>query len=91
MTIRSTNANGDSWSTNLFNEVSEIPVLWAFRTSPKSSTVITLYALTYGHDPVLPMKITVKSFQMAVQNQLPGGYGGGHQNVITSITLMTSQ
>ncbi|KAK2979952.1 hypothetical protein RJ640_017967 [Escallonia rubra] len=46
-------------------------VLWAFRTSPRSSTGITPYALTYGYDPVLPMEITVKSFRVAMQNSLP--------------------
>ncbi|KAK2986185.1 hypothetical protein RJ640_006220 [Escallonia rubra] len=44
--------------------------LWAFRTSPRSSTGITPYALTYGHDPILPMEITVKSFRVAMQNSL---------------------
>ncbi|KAK2986474.1 hypothetical protein RJ640_000228 [Escallonia rubra] len=46
-------------------------VLWAFRTSHRSSTGITPYVLTYGHDPVLPMEITVKSFLVAMQNSLP--------------------
>ncbi|KAK2965398.1 hypothetical protein RJ640_001475 [Escallonia rubra] len=46
-------------------------VLWAFRTSPRSSTGITPYALTYGHDLVLPMEITVRSFRVAMQNSLP--------------------
>ncbi|KAK2986183.1 hypothetical protein RJ640_006218 [Escallonia rubra] len=45
-------------------------VLWAFRTSPKSSTGITPDALTYGHDPMLPMEITVKSFRVAMQNNV---------------------
>ncbi|KAK2995571.1 hypothetical protein RJ640_000047 [Escallonia rubra] len=45
-------------------------VLWAFQTSPRSSTGITPYALTYGHDHVLPMEITVKSFRVAMQNSL---------------------
>ncbi|KAK2972389.1 hypothetical protein RJ640_022107 [Escallonia rubra] len=37
----------------------------------RSSTGITPYALTYGHDPVLPMEITVRSFRVAMQNSLP--------------------
>lgn len=30
----------------------------------------TPYALTYGHDVVLPMEVVVQSLKIAVQNQL---------------------
>ncbi|KAI5313408.1 hypothetical protein L3X38_042582 [Prunus dulcis] len=33
--------------------------LWAYRTSKREATGMTPYALTYGHDAILPMEITV--------------------------------
>lgn len=42
--------------------------LWAYRTSQSSSTGVTPFALTYGHDAVLPMEITVRSMRVALQN-----------------------
>ncbi|KAK2986013.1 hypothetical protein RJ640_005105 [Escallonia rubra] len=45
-------------------------VLWAFRTSQKSSTGTTPYALTYGHDHLLAMEIMVRSFRVALQNNI---------------------
>ncbi|KAI5338500.1 hypothetical protein L3X38_017771 [Prunus dulcis] len=33
--------------------------LWAYRTSKREATGMTPYALTYGHDPILPMEIIV--------------------------------
>ena len=38
-----------------------LDVLWAYRTSPRSSTGVTPYALVYGHDAVLPVEINIKS------------------------------
>ncbi|XP_058217458.1 uncharacterized protein LOC131328539 [Rhododendron vialii] len=44
--------------------------LWAYRTSKKEATNITPYMLVYGHDPVLPMEVAVKSTRIAYQNGL---------------------
>ena len=47
-----------------------LDVLWAYRTSPRSSTGVTPYALVYGHDVVLPVEINVKSLRVRCQDQL---------------------
>ncbi|CAL9012635.1 unnamed protein product, partial [Prunus brigantina] len=39
--------------------------LWAYRTSKREATGMTPYALTYGHDAVLPMEIAVQSLRIA--------------------------
>ncbi|XP_059623048.1 uncharacterized protein LOC132266212 [Cornus florida] len=44
--------------------------LWAYRNSKRSNTGITPYMLTYGHDAVLPVEITIKSTRVAFQNKL---------------------
>ncbi|XP_058203009.1 uncharacterized protein LOC131317479 [Rhododendron vialii] len=44
--------------------------LWAYRTSKKEATNVTPYMLVYGHDPVLPMEVTVRSARIAYQNGL---------------------
>ncbi|XP_058217951.1 uncharacterized protein LOC131328970 [Rhododendron vialii] len=41
--------------------------LWAYRTSKKEATNMTPYMLVYGHDPVLPMEVAVKSARIAYQ------------------------
>ncbi|XP_020410884.1 uncharacterized protein LOC109946696 [Prunus persica] len=33
--------------------------LWAYRTSKRKATGMTPYALTYGHDAIMPMEIAV--------------------------------
>lgn len=35
--------------------------LWAYRTSPWSATGTTPYALTYGHDAMLPVELSINS------------------------------
>ena len=45
-------------------------VLWAYRTSKKTSTRISPYAFTFGHEAVLPMKIKVNSLRVMKQNYL---------------------
>ena len=50
-----------------------LDVLWAYRTSPRSSTGVTPYALVYGHDAVLPVEINVKSLRVRCQYQLDLG------------------
>lgn len=45
-------------------------VLWAYRTSYKESIRTTPYALTYGHDAVLTMEVTVPSLRVAFQEKL---------------------
>ncbi|XP_059671149.1 uncharacterized protein LOC132316693 [Cornus florida] len=44
--------------------------LWAYRNSKRTSTGVIPYMLTYGHDAVLPMEMTVKSTRVAFQNEL---------------------
>ncbi|XP_020423079.1 uncharacterized protein LOC109950019 [Prunus persica] len=46
--------------------------LWAYRTSKREVTSMTPYALTYGHDAILPMKIAVQSLRIAQQHNLIG-------------------
>ncbi|XP_043687441.1 uncharacterized protein LOC122638651 [Telopea speciosissima] len=36
-------------------------VLWVFRTSQQTNTATTLFALTYGHDAVLPVEVSIRS------------------------------
>ncbi|GKU86461.1 hypothetical protein SLEP1_g981 [Rubroshorea leprosula] len=47
--------------------------LWAYRTSQRSSTKMTPFALTYGHDAVLPMELTAKSLRVVIQHNLQSG------------------
>ncbi|XP_043700390.1 uncharacterized protein LOC122651129 [Telopea speciosissima] len=42
-------------------------VLWAFSTSQRTSTAVTPFALTYGHNTMLPMEISVKLAQVTYQ------------------------
>ncbi|XP_043714618.1 uncharacterized protein LOC122662975 [Telopea speciosissima] len=42
-------------------------VLWTFRTSQRTSTGTTPFALTYGNYAVLPMEISVRSARVAYQ------------------------
>ncbi|XP_034213010.1 uncharacterized protein LOC117625580 [Prunus dulcis] len=44
--------------------------LWAYRTSKRDATGMTPYALTYGHDAILPMEIAVQSLKIAQQHNL---------------------
>ncbi|KAI5350352.1 hypothetical protein L3X38_003243 [Prunus dulcis] len=46
--------------------------LWAYRTSKREATGITPYALTYGHDAILPMEIVVQSLRISHQHGLIG-------------------
>ncbi|KAI5327367.1 hypothetical protein L3X38_026763 [Prunus dulcis] len=46
--------------------------LWAYRTSKREATGMTPYALTYGHDAILPMEIAVQSLRVAHQHGLTG-------------------
>ncbi|XP_059658620.1 uncharacterized protein LOC132304939 [Cornus florida] len=48
--------------------------LWAYRNSRRSGTGVTPYMLTYGHDAVLPMEITIRSARVAFQNKLTPAY-----------------
>ncbi|XP_059650342.1 uncharacterized protein LOC132296122 [Cornus florida] len=41
---------------------------------PRSSTGVTPYIFTYGHDVVLPMEITIRSERVAFQNKLTLSY-----------------
>ena len=56
-----------------------LDVLWAYRTSPRSSTGVAPYALVYGHDAVLLVENNIKSLRVRGQDQLvPEQY---HQNM----------
>ncbi|XP_004308902.1 PREDICTED: uncharacterized protein LOC101312011 [Fragaria vesca subsp. vesca] len=46
--------------------------LWAYRTSKRSPTDTTPYALMYGHDAVLPLEINIASLCVQEQHQLLG-------------------
>ncbi|GKV12333.1 hypothetical protein SLEP1_g23490 [Rubroshorea leprosula] len=45
----------------------------AYRTSQKSSTKVTPFSLTYGHDAVLPMELSARSLRVAIQHGLTFG------------------
>ncbi|XP_043696606.1 uncharacterized protein LOC122647222 [Telopea speciosissima] len=45
-------------------------VLWAFRTSKRTATGTTPYALTFGHYAILPMEVTMKSLRVARQYEM---------------------
>ncbi|GKU99828.1 hypothetical protein SLEP1_g12615 [Rubroshorea leprosula] len=47
--------------------------LWAYRTSQRSSTKVTPFALTYGHDAVLPMELTARSLRVMIQHNPQSG------------------
>ena len=44
--------------------------LWAYRTSPRSATGTTSYALTYGHDAMLPVELSVNSLRIIEHSSL---------------------
>ncbi|KAM2855998.1 hypothetical protein PS2_000411 [Malus domestica] len=44
--------------------------LWAYQTSPQSATGTTPYALTYGHEAVLPVELSVNSLRVIEQSSL---------------------
>ena len=49
-----------------------LDVLWAYRTSKRSNTGRTPYALVYGYDAILPVEISMKSLRVKNQNDLTG-------------------
>ncbi|XP_070676267.1 uncharacterized protein [Malus domestica] len=44
--------------------------LWAYRTSLRSATATTPYALTYGHDAMLPVELSINSLRVIEQSSL---------------------
>jgi ribonuclease HI len=58
--------NPRDWHNELYN------TLWAYRTSKRTPTATTPYALTFGHDAMLPMEIFVQSLRVREQHQLIG-------------------
>ena len=46
-------------------------ILWAYRNSPRESTGVSPYRLTYSHDSVLPVEINLMSVRVQRQNELP--------------------
>ncbi|CAL9029560.1 unnamed protein product [Prunus brigantina] len=44
--------------------------LWAYRTSKRSATQTMPFALTYSHDAVLPLEISVKSLRVVPHGEL---------------------
>ncbi|XP_050384206.1 uncharacterized protein LOC126800839 [Argentina anserina] len=63
---RMLDANSRSWHTELDH------TLWAYRTSKRTPTGTTPYALMYGHDAVLPLEINVQSLRVCEHHQLIG-------------------
>ncbi|XP_050368989.1 uncharacterized protein LOC126787100 [Argentina anserina] len=63
---RMLDANPRSWHLELDH------TLWAYRTSKRTPTGTTPYALMYGHDAVLHMEINVQSLRVREQHQLIG-------------------
>ncbi|XP_059631244.1 uncharacterized protein LOC132274093 [Cornus florida] len=52
-----------------------LEALWAYRNSKRTSTGITPYRLTFGHDAVLSMELNVKSARVTLQhNLIPANY-----------------
>ncbi|XP_077251862.1 uncharacterized protein LOC143891100 [Tasmannia lanceolata] len=45
--------------------------LWAYRTSVRPSTGATPYSLTYGMEPVLPIKLKIPSLRILMESDLP--------------------
>ncbi|XP_016651024.1 PREDICTED: uncharacterized protein LOC107881538 [Prunus mume] len=46
--------------------------LWAYKTSKRKATGMTSYAITYGHNAILPMKIAVQPIRISQQHNLFG-------------------
>ena len=44
--------------------------LWAYRTSFRTSTRVTLYSLVYGMEVALPVKIEMGSLRVALEQQI---------------------
>ena len=44
--------------------------LWAYRTSKREATGTSPFALTFGHDVILPLEVCVPSLRVAKQNDL---------------------
>ena len=44
--------------------------LWAYRTSKREATGTSPFALTFGHDAILPLEVCVPSLRVAKQNDL---------------------
>ncbi|XP_043714654.1 uncharacterized protein LOC122663011 [Telopea speciosissima] len=64
---------------NLFKVIDDNPrswvemlseVLWAFRTSKRIVIGTTPYALTFGHDAILPMEVIIESLRVARQYEM---------------------
>ncbi|XP_034213026.1 uncharacterized protein K02A2.6-like [Prunus dulcis] len=60
--------NSKQWHEKL------LETLWAYRTSKREATGMTPYALTYGHDAIMPMEIAIQSLRIAQQHNLTGEY-----------------
>ncbi|XP_020597135.1 uncharacterized protein LOC110036916, partial [Phalaenopsis equestris] len=47
-----------------------LEALWAYRTTFRTPTQCTLYALVYGSEAVLPLEVQLPSLRIAVANQI---------------------
>ncbi|GKV35610.1 hypothetical protein SLEP1_g43856 [Rubroshorea leprosula] len=56
------------------------PMKKAYRTSQRSSTKVTPFSLTYGHDTVLPMELTARSLRIAIRIAIQNGLNSGEYN-----------
>ncbi|XP_062003261.1 uncharacterized protein LOC133720801 [Rosa rugosa] len=59
-------ANPRQWHETLYE------TLWAYRTSKRSPTAATPYALMFGHDAILPLEVNVQSLRVQEQHHLIG-------------------
>ncbi|XP_024172153.1 uncharacterized protein LOC112178195 [Rosa chinensis] len=59
-------ANSLQWHETLYE------TLWAYRTSKRSPTATTPYALMFGHDAILPLEVNVQSLLVQEQHHLIG-------------------
>ena len=52
------------WDTKL------LAALWAYRTTYKVTTKVTLFSLVYGVEAILPIEFEVQSLRVAVDERL---------------------
>ncbi|XP_074326740.1 uncharacterized protein LOC141664684 [Apium graveolens] len=54
----------------------ELPwVLWAYRTTPRSSTGETPFRMAYGTDPLVPVEVGLESYRTEVYNMEVNNFG----------------
>jgi hypothetical protein len=56
--------NKKQWYEKLLN------IVWAYRTTTRTSTGMTLYSLVYGGEAVLPLEVQIASLRVAIHEKL---------------------